>query len=77
MVKYFAPSTTSFFLGLLVFVNPFQDQRVDMIRWLPLMATMAWGLSPGPWLEGPSPGRVNYYYNRWICLTVEVYWTSS
>ena len=77
MVTYFVPSTTWFFLGLLVFVNPFQDQRIDMIRWLPLMATMALGLSPGPWLEGPSPGRVNYYYNRWIWLTVGVDWISS
>ena len=35
-----------------------------MMRWLPMMATMAWGLSPGPWLEGPGPGEVTYYYNR-------------
>ena len=35
-----------------------------MIRWLPMMVSVAWGLSPGPWLEGPGPGEVTYYYNR-------------
>jgi len=43
----------------------------DMMRWLPIMATMAWGLSPGPWLEGPGPGEVTYYFNRSILMTTQ------
>ena len=42
-----------------------------MMRWLPMMATVAWGLSPGPWLEGPGPGEVTYYFNRSILMTTQ------